>query len=58
MGSIYQHGSRAIIWLGDASEIFDEETSLPVSDLFFDYLTPIAAEIYLPVKIRQRFPTR
>jgi hypothetical protein len=46
MGSIYQHASRAIIWLGDASDILDEETRLPVSDLFFDYLTPMAAEIH------------
>lgn len=45
MGSIYQHAAQAVIWLGDASEAVDEETGQPLSDLFFEYLAPMAAEM-------------
>ena len=45
MGAVYGHAAKALIWLGDASEIIDTETGLPISDLFFNYLPLMADEI-------------
>jgi hypothetical protein len=45
MGPIYQHAAQVVIWLGDASETIDEENNLPDSDLFFDFMSPLATEM-------------
>lgn len=44
MDSIYQHATQAVIWLGAASETVDE-AGTSISDLFFDYLAAMTAEM-------------
>jgi len=45
MGKIYKSADRALIWLGEASSLRDPYFNLPLSDLFFDYVQHMAAEI-------------
>jgi hypothetical protein len=45
MGPIYSLTDRTLIWLSEASELIDEVSGLPVSDLGLEYLSRMAQQI-------------
>lgn len=45
MGEIYTKAVRVVIWLGDASELVDPNTGVPISDQAIEYLTEMAAQL-------------
>jgi hypothetical protein len=45
MRDVYNKASQVLIWLGESSKKIDEETGLPVSDIFMRYLPQMADEI-------------
>ncbi|KAM0351775.1 hypothetical protein ACHAPU_002287 [Fusarium lateritium] len=55
MDLIYSKAQKVVIWLGATSKVMDSASGRPVSDLFFDYLQPMATEIR-DSKARGDFP--
>ncbi|KAF5676174.1 heterokaryon incompatibility protein [Fusarium heterosporum] len=55
MDLIYSKAQNVVIWLGATSKTIDSKSGRPVSDLFFDYLHPMATEIR-DSKARGDFP--
>ncbi|TVY80845.1 Heterokaryon incompatibility protein 6 OR allele [Lachnellula suecica] len=44
MRDIYSKASQVLIWLGESSEDVDEETGVPVSDIFLNHVSVMARE--------------
>jgi hypothetical protein len=45
MREVYSTAHQVIIWLGDASTDFDDETGQPVSDIYMEYLDLMGSQI-------------